>query len=1073
MSGGKLEALIASVDLSFVDALPPPLAVTALRLQSTAANGQCLATLHCVCNVVECGLRLLAAAGIAERFDRVSADAARLHGVAEELLLPLLTRAPSLGTWVDVVQHVADTASEGAESVGEKLVAIVRDPDACWKPLFQDEGHVVTYRNEMLGHGVFTSESTYLPGLVRFVPMLAKWLKSSHRWLWSVFHLESPPLQWNRPGRASSTRARRSSWMPVLLRGPNGSRLSLDPLVRATTLPATQESCIALFSAIRCRRRRRTALGLFLDYFQARGLKETPFENVLEPFLAYDSYARDSSPREVRCLESATTTADERRFKRRVESIGYLEKAVASWANNALSDRVRGGYARLVGPAGCGKSWFVREIPRWSAEADSVAWKRESVLHGGRCYKFCYRVSQHNKSLRGIWGELTHQARDLDLDTSAVEQLSVDCSISDWFGLLRANNREIENGGSLFLVIDGLDEIPGREACSGFLKKVLSPLPSGCAILLTSRQQVAPAIDDCLTAVEAREGKHFSNFSIDTESSENQAVVAWFVRSKRLSDQREQEVLRLSHGVFLYAHHYARVCMLLDPGERLPEQEEIYRFLLGHLRKRIGQSPFQGIHVQLLATLQAAREPLSLESLVVHWSLSADWLPGALSDLDFMVQSQRDDEGEVQYALSHALVATQLQNDPEITAAAEQADREYARRAFEEVYDTNGAGSWDAQEVIDDPALAYAALYLAHHLRHSGDHEKARKVERDTKRHEVLLSVGRTLRKQARDSRALQFLEECDRCLQVMRRHKTSRDDRLEVQYLEVLQERAEASPHSVAKRLIKKVLEVATKLESQQHVAWAFWKLGRAEYLGSSYAAAVSYYQRARKALAGTQADAALDARCELGLAEITYQTNRYEEALHSCNALLEHRAPALGDRFRAEVERLRGRVLFDLKQHERAVSCLDAAISVFEKEGDLGEAIDCIGFKSDPLLELDRLEEAVVCARRAFNSYVRMADFIGASEAARTLGEIAMRRNDSGEAESWLNRSLEYAHASRDPATRLEAMVTWCKLLVAARRFQEARSHLPRARALAARLRDDVLMQELVEHGAKIPPG
>lgn len=990
-----------------VEDLPTPLAEAAVRLRRNCEEDQILAMLFNMRDVVECSLRLLAASGLAELFASAGNDVENLRNISAPHLSRILGKTPSLGDWVSTVRELAQ--SDKLPLLNGALRNIVNRN--AWNLLFEGGNNFVTFRNETIGHGAYMSEAAIAEKVRPHLDPLNRFVEDARNALWSHAEIFAAGTTWkgSSPNQESVSRTN-ELWRPAYLKIDQAT-LSLDPLVRVHADQEQGRWDLLLFNYMKCKGKPESALASFLDYICGRPQIEKPFYPVAERYFRFDSiqYRKDSVPIERGERETFVTENN--------IPIPYLAKELATLANKAFSRDHAGAYLRLIGPAGAGKSYFLRKLKDFAPSTEDPQYIRESLLHA-HCIRFYHSIAAHGDSPELFWHNLTQQAKrhmlcvtDGESKRSITdEQVVADCrDLGSWVRELFRLNQPRFSRNYLFIAIDGLDEIPEKTDRDRRLTSWLTVLPPRACVLLVSREQLRRSVQRDILHLEQREHKGKRGVDVielNPTSSDNLEIQRWYLQQKFevLTEKQVNDILCASGGVFLYTRYFAHVLegKIVEAGVPLPSKEELFNFLLDDLRKRAGEEVYNSLHRRLLAALLAAREPQTASSLAEYWRLPMDRLESALKDLEFLLAIGRNDVEENVYSICHLLLKDALMTSPAMKDAIRVAHLDYVLPVCER--------QWLGDDAAIDPDCAYALLHVPYHLREAGRSEKADAWLADSAYRAALVKAARAFVKCTRFAKAEEFWRAA-LSLPVQSGDSVAEDLALDTtieyaEHLNLLSRGKEAARHA------NKAAGVAAQRGDRIREGLALSAAGFAEGLQDHYRKAHSYLSSAKTALMNSpDVHHRSVVLVDLRIAEILYYQNKIQASLDICDALLAAGGFEEDPDLPVRIEHLRIRLYTELKEWALARTSCGAALEQARQLG-LEECVtDICNFGSTAYLELGLVDEAKEMAKEALNNYMRYNDSLGCSEACWGIGDIYFKNNQMDQALHWYKEELRYS--------------------------------------------------------------
>lgn len=380
----------------------------------------------------------------------------------------------------------------------------------------------------------------------------------------------------------------------------------------------------------------------------------------------------------------------------------YLFQRVRSGLND-LGDRFGAGYLHLIGPEGCGKTWFAKKF------ADQEV--------RGECILRCRVGMMGRDSTLGLIDHLSLQAQQQGLKSvdearkKGLDEGGTPDKFSEFLRQLIIGN----NLRRLTIILDGFDELPepekrkplertlrqrssyrgsgdgdssGRLGAEEFemsfapddnfaldasaLREHVAPsvldalpparkLPESCFILLIGRKAMGDRATEVIAQLRADEA--WVEQRIEPGSVENLQVVRRYVQKHLAQTDLVDSVMERSSGVFLWAYHLIQA---LDEGafrhhDILPNAGEFYPAYLGRLRDK-DEKNFESVYLPLLLLLAAAQESVGVQQLV-RWGMREDRLRMAIIQLRDFLSEQRLPR---RFAIKHEGLVRYFKADPEI-----------------------------------------------------------------------------------------------------------------------------------------------------------------------------------------------------------------------------------------------------------------------------------------------------------------------------------------------------------------------------------------------------------------------
>lgn len=382
----------------------------------------------------------------------------------------------------------------------------------------------------------------------------------------------------------------------------------------------------------------------------------------------------------------------------------YLFQIVRSGLND-LGDLFGAGYLHLIGPEGCGKTWFAKKFAEQEVR--------------GECILRCHMGTMGRDSATNLIDHLCLQAQQQGLNgvdearKKGLEEGGTPDKFSEFLRQLIIWNHL--NLRRLTIILDGLDEFPepkkrkpldrtlrqrssyrgsgdgdssGRVGAEEFemsfapddnfaydasaLSEPVAPsvldalpparkLPERCFILLIGREAMGDRATEVIAQLSTDEA--WVKRRIDPGSPENRQVVRRYVQKHLAQTDLVDSVMERSSGVFLWAYHLIQA---LDEGafrhhDILPNAGEFYPAYLGRLRDK-DEKNFESVYLPLLLLLAAAQESVGVQQLV-RWGMREDRLRMSIMQLRDFLSEQRLPR---RFAIKHEGLVRYFKADPEI-----------------------------------------------------------------------------------------------------------------------------------------------------------------------------------------------------------------------------------------------------------------------------------------------------------------------------------------------------------------------------------------------------------------------
>jgi tetratricopeptide (TPR) repeat protein len=1043
--------------------LPTPLAHCWERLTKAATEGQLISVHWFLRDLVECSLRLLAATGVSALIQEAGADRHQLDRVISVYLSPLFRNDFSLRSWMNAVCALMDSRRHRKCPAVARLQEVAESK--AWKK-FKSENYP-DFRNDTIGHGAYSSEDDYRR-LRTLVPLVLDVTHASCTALWckaAIVSAES--VRWQGLAPSGSASPRVAGWVQVFLESEDEC-FELDPLVRGLRDDAAAPNLLLLGRVKSGGRSPKEIKAFFLNYLDGSRRSYPDFCQVIERYFEFINFGRKGpgSPPGPDLIAA--------RFDREHQPVPYLAAVVSAWADRVMTNEEGGGYLRLIGPGGVGKSWFARMTRvRVLLEAQGV--DRSSVLGQSICYRLWYSVPEHKES-RELWRALTTEAKSAGLSTHTLpgQGAGASESLGSWASTLMKASPELNRGGYLFIVLDGLDDLPEEADKEKRLTAWLGPLPARCGVMLVSRPRLGRSLEDDLIELEVSSSAPVEHIVIDPESAESLEVVRAYLHGclselgQTVADESIDEIIERSDGLFLYASHYALAARrgVFKPGASLPNSDKLYAQMFDDLATRVDEYHFS-CYMRLITALLVARDPLSEAELSEYWGVPADPLPAMLGDFAYLIHSERREGGERQYRIGHELVREHLGQIGKVASEMKAAHTEYVKATQWVVY---GRDPLKARWGRETPADRYALLYLPDHLAESGDRKRAGAIRRDRRRLNELLEGARDFRRRARFPEAIEFWKAADEAMKAVYRSPAGRDQGFVTEYTHALLDYCDTlvsiSDHSGAARMARRLRRLAVKRKDGILEGQALMELGSTYYLASRYEEADEMYRQAL-ALLREGSNAQLVYECTLRLAETVYYRDDSKESLKMCDDLARQSATDPSKAKMPRIDLLRGRVLIELERFEDAEAAFDRArlaLKGLPKSEEARELMaDLFSFSVEVYIKLNNIKEALRSAKRAYDAYERFGDEIGCSEAAGDIAAINAREGRADDAERWYLMAIGHAKSALSEDVLPDQYIWYASFLIFQSRTTEAEDYLSKARSIAVRLKQQRRLSEI----------
>lgn len=966
--------------LAFVlNDFPYPLALTYRRLHEAMDRQEPVAAAWLLRDAFECLLKFSASLALA---DFLHADPAPDAAAALVALL-LKWQGLSIGDWHTILKDslvpLEPFVREGRADESRRLVPELytvffetkgkRRPSALSRLIDGDERGFTRWRNRVFGHGVFhqdqqwyADETTrWLANLHQFYeglrPVLEGWLLvntdaagEDHAWTGAVSAATVPHHQ-HVPAGAPLPMALARSRPDEAGRLPFGPLLSVQPCVHC------HQPTAFFFDRNTYDRKKDSHRTSFVEYFgghdgelrdwgevrQLTGLLPTTF-----------SWQRTSYDREEVAGGIQATFRD---FAREYRPPDYLLERF--WAVVDAPGHV-GGYVRLTGSAGTGKTYFVRGVAEDGRER-GVPVLTYHVLSGA--------LSDY----RTFVGELSDRAREheglryrtQEMQSKGAAYADLSAQFREFVGeLMRANRVE-----TLVIAIDGLDELPepapGEAAITTFLPP-LADLPAGCFVLLTSRETLRPRIRADVDRLRAgagapgQEGGAFADLAIAPDGDENRELLRSYLRERLSAPFRSPAavtaLLERAGGTFLYAFHLCRALEsgVYDEVADLPPASRFYADFLARLRDRVGDQFFVTVYRPTLILLAAAAQPITLGQLQ-RWGVPRERLEGALLDLGDFLRAHRSlpytetlatAEGENRFALAHEDFGAFVRDDEDLSTGLREAHAAIAGSALARWRD-----DWASLDPADDAAL-YDLRFTEGHLHAADCRDKATALRADEGYAAACLSAGLLASGEARERLAAEL---CGRAATL---------------YTALVDE---CGRTDLARSMATARLNEGAALNAQGLLS---------EAIAALDAVVAAHYRFADTHAPTGLTRAAVAALHHKGI--VLAKAGQLEESLATFDAALVMNPESANDRDRASYHDLmasllsnQGQLLRLLGRLEEALEVQEAAIAIREQlldhpgEGGAEQLATAIEGKAMTLYDLARLPEAIAAHDEAIATF------------------------------------------------------------------------------------------------------
>ena len=598
--------------------------------------------------------------------------------------------------------------------------------------MWGNESDVVTWRNQVFGHGVFHHDPEYyahetlrwLPVLHDFyealLPLLADWrlvaiLPHGREVAWHGSDARAKPLDHAHiPGAAPA---------PMELRHSDGRKLSLVPLLSVQPCGVCNDPAAFFFNRHQFKGGNQSYDTSFLEYDRGHANKLPNWTEVrtviarLPPSFKWERTAYDATEALM------ATEVVVRDFDDEFQRPAYVLNEI--WD---IIDNTSNGYVDVVGRGGVGKTYLARGLV---ADGNRPA---TAVL----AYHIVPGVLT---DYRSFVVELSMQARETlrlrtqEPQTQGSTPKDLRREIVAFLGTLWTANQL----DALVVVIDGLDELPEPSDGSISIVDLLpdpSQLPEGCFVILTRRPELRPTAARLIRRLNADASECVHAFSLDPVSPDALALLRSYLE-RRLppawcTAESIDAIVARSGGVFLYAFHLVSALRSGAFAVRasLPTAADFYPTYLAALHQRAGDELFSRVYEPLLVFIAAAHQPISVEQLA-SWGIPRTLIPFALLDVrDFLrrvTPALNDQQGmNDRFEIAHEEFRTWLGNDEHWRSKIRATHSRIGLVAI-----NRHGGRWH-EHVPDDEIDYYDLLWTEAHLELGRVEEKLRNLRSDS-----------------------------------------------------------------------------------------------------------------------------------------------------------------------------------------------------------------------------------------------------------------------------------------------------------------------------------------------------
>lgn len=714
--------------------LPRPLAHTYARLIAEVEANQPVAAVWALRDAWECAVRFAACVGVADLIQAGGSgpDFASVMGVLFKRTglsfgdwAFLLAKGCDLDLPVTGTRLLPDLAGLYYDEyglLGPIGLTVSRETAAGADGIDPGMVNVVTWRNRIIGHGVFRADPAW------YERQAVLWLEPLHDFYQALLPvLDGWTLRDGGPDGAALTGAGQGmacgdhqhvgAGAPdrVVLAGPAGL-LSFGPLLSAQRCLICAERHVFFYDRSSRRKDGPGALRTdLLDY--VRGHQAT--RKGWAPALDWEALL-PATHEWMRGIYDQTQVSEEIAALFR----GFAEEyRRPDWILDQLWQAIKAtptGYVHLQGPSGTGKSYIARGLRQIEGPARGLPVLLYHIQAGQR--------GDYRTFISLLAAEAREQMRFATQEIQAKDQ-GEDGLRQQFVEFLTRLKQENGNAKRLLVVLDGLDELPARGPGEFSIVDFLGPasdLPAGCTVVLTSRPALAAGVDQRLAMVRAASGPAFQSLSLDPDDPGNRALLAAHALERlpepMRGDQLAARIVDRAQGRFLFVFHLVQALRsgAFAPSDDLPPPATFYPVYLGRLRDRVGAGMFDGVFLPLLLTLAAARAPLTLDQLK-SWGLRADMLAPALTEYaDFIEEvrsrpwHERVDEADSRprYRLAHQDFIRYVDGDPALAAALTATHAGIARtilnrhdHAWDRLGATDEEDVYDARAIFDHVRL--------------------------------------------------------------------------------------------------------------------------------------------------------------------------------------------------------------------------------------------------------------------------------------------------------------------------------------------------------------------------------
>lgn len=571
------------------------------------------------------------------------------------------------------------------------------------------------WRNGYHGHGALGDSERAVREVVHQLPRLAHLLEALVRFF-AAARLGCEPLlegeEWPRDEA------------PEL--APSGARgISLRPLLELLALPGSLRPRLGALEGGDARRPRLNFRTLVDG--QERRLSRSAVESPELAAVEALAERRELPPAGEEHIEAIPIGRllhlEEARFAD-FSSALYTEPTYLVDEIERVVESARAGALRLVGPAGCGKSFLVRGLV--------ARWRRVRPWLVLPFYAQPGKGAEPAALVDRLSTECTESVDDLKshgLFLNKPERPPRVEALGEWLGQLLRFNPGVER---LVVVLDGLDEIRPREDQADLTAILPRELPDGLVLLLSGRDddELDPAVRRHLRELPAAAGSPVAMRPGEAgpRGEANRALLLrylskhWHIESKA----RREALLAGAGERFLHVAMLAQgvAAGLFDEHAAPPPERLAVAFVEGLARRMAMLPAYARALEQAVAFLAAAPMAVPRECLV-DWGIDTRFVDEILLDLRGLLLREPAHELDFvrgraerhRYRIYHREVVETLRTDPEWGPRVTEAQARLAERLQEE-----RAGLWGDPAAVDSerPEDAYALLALSTHAALSG-----------------------------------------------------------------------------------------------------------------------------------------------------------------------------------------------------------------------------------------------------------------------------------------------------------------------------------------------------------------